>query len=141
MCRAYQIASQLTRTLTNLTLPPFAMSFQVFNGTMALIWATICIYRLERNWFYFSLYENPLYNFFVLHFVFSSTLKTLLFIFLQNFGSLDEIFGISLRGLCDWTSVLKSMTASEKSTGDWWRCVTMFFKDQNDEFLGSNHKK
>jgi len=36
---------------------------------------------------------------------------------------------------------LKSMTASEKSTGDWWRCVTMFFKDQTDEFLGSNHKK
>jgi len=82
---AYQIASQLTQTLTNLTLPPFAMSFQVFNGMMALLWATICIYRLERNYFDFSFYENPLYNVFVLHFVFSLTLKNSAFHFSSKF--------------------------------------------------------
>lgn len=36
----------LTQILANLAPPPYAMSFQFYNGTIALFWAIICIYRL-----------------------------------------------------------------------------------------------
>ena len=98
---------------------------------MDLLWATICIYRLERNWFDFFLFKThflmlsfaPLY-WILQHSVFFP-------FFLRNFGSLDEIFNIPLRGLCDWASgfnihdcIWKFQLSISRKFCHSWPCLT-----------------
>ena len=93
-------------TLTHLnshdfTLSPLQCLSKSCKSTMALIWAKTSIYRLGRDGFDFFFLENPFSN--VEFCTFFIDFKTHWFsLFLWHFGSNNEIFGISLRGLYDW---------------------------------------
>lgn len=66
--RASKITSKLTQTLTNLTLPPSVMSFQVFNGTMACFGPQYVFIGLRETGLIFSSLKTHFLMFFFLHF-------------------------------------------------------------------------